>query len=126
MDACRYFAGLLVGALQGVGKERLLSPLYCPIEGYWERNPLSPRVAAVAEGSFKHRDMPEIRGTGYVVDTLEAVLWAFHHTGDFREGALRVVNLGEDAVRPAPYTGRKPGPGTEWKPSRRNGFSDWR
>ena len=31
------------------------------------------------------------------MDTLEAVLWVFHHTGDFREGALRVVNLGYDA-----------------------------
>ena len=97
VDACRYFAGLLVGALRGVGKEELLSPFYCPVEGYWERNPLSPKVAAVASGSFKHKSPPEIRGRGYVVDTLEAVLWAFHHTGDFREGALRVVNLGDDA-----------------------------
>ena len=97
VDACRYFAGLLVGALRGVSKEDLLSPLYCPVEGYWERSPLSAKVAAVAGGSFKHKDPPEIRGTGYVVDTLEAVLWAFHHTGDFREGALRVVNLGDDA-----------------------------
>ena len=97
VDSCRYFAGLLVGALRGVGKEELLSPLYCPVEGYWERNPLSPKVAAVAGGSFKHKDPPEIRGTGYVVDTLEAVLWAFHRSGDFREGALRVVNLGDDA-----------------------------
>ena len=97
VDACRYFAGLLVGALRGVGKEDLLSPLYCPVEGYWERNPLSPNVAAIAEGSFKHRDLRDIRATGYVVDTLEAALWAFHHTGDFREGALRVVNLGAEA-----------------------------
>ena len=66
-------------------------------KGLWERNPLSPNVAAVAGGSFKHKDPPEIRGTGYVVDTLEAVLWAFHHTGDFGEGSLRVVNLGDDA-----------------------------
>ena len=28
-------------------------------------------------GSFKHKDPPEINGRGYVVDTLEAVLWAF-------------------------------------------------
>ena len=97
VDACRYFAGLLVGALQGVAKEQLLSPLYCPVEGYWERNPLSPNVAAIAEGSFKHRDLRDIRATGYVADTLEAVLWAFHHAGDFREGALRVVNLGDNA-----------------------------
>ena len=97
VDACRYFAGLLVGPLRGVGKEELLSPLYCSVEGYWERNPLSPNVAAIAGGSFKHKAPPEIRATGYVVDTLEAVLWAFYHTGDFREGALRVVNLGDDA-----------------------------
>ncbi len=32
-----------------------------------------------------------------MVDTLEAVLWAFFHTEDFREGALKVVNLGDDA-----------------------------
>ena len=31
------------------------------------------------------------------MDTLEAVLWAFFHTEDFREGALKVVNLGQDA-----------------------------
>ncbi len=97
VDGCRYFAGLLVGALRGVGKEELLSPRYCPVEGYWERNPLSPNVAAIAGGSFKHRDLRDIQATGYVMDTLEAVLWAFHHTGDFRGGALRVVNLGDDA-----------------------------
>jgi ADP-ribosylglycohydrolase len=32
-----------------------------------------------------------------VIHTLEAALWAFHSTDSFREGALKVVNLGEDA-----------------------------
>ena len=32
-----------------------------------------------------------------MVDALEAVLWAFLHTKDFRVGALKVVNLGDDA-----------------------------
>lgn len=40
---------------------------------------------------------PQIRGSGYVIHTLEAALWAFHTTETFREGALAVVNLGEDA-----------------------------
>ncbi len=97
VDACRYFAGLLVGALRGVDKETLLSEHYSPVEGLWDVAPLAPRIAAIAEGSFKHKQPPEIRGTGYVVDTLEAVLWAFFHTEDFREGALKVVNLGQDA-----------------------------
>ena len=96
VDACRYFAGLLVGVLRGVDKQTLLSERYSPVEGLWDEAPLAPRIAAIADGSFKHKQPPEIRGTGYVVDTLEAVLWAFFHTGDFREGALKVVNLGDD------------------------------
>jgi ADP-ribosyl-[dinitrogen reductase] hydrolase len=32
-----------------------------------------------------------------VVDSLEAALWAFHHSRNFREGALLAVNLGDDA-----------------------------
>ena len=95
VDACRYFSGLLAGALTGVDRETLLSPRYCPVEGYWDRNPLAPGIDAIASGSFK--DNAEIRGKGYVVATLEAALWAFHHTENFRNGALRVVNLGDDA-----------------------------
>jgi ADP-ribosyl-[dinitrogen reductase] hydrolase len=34
---------------------------------------------------------------GFVVRALEAALWAFHHSDSFREGALRAVNLGDDA-----------------------------
>ena len=97
VDACRYFAGLLIGALGGVDKETLLSPSYCPMDGLWERDPLAEKVATVANGSFKDRDPPHIKGTGYVVDALEAALWAFHRSDSFREGALLAVNLGDDA-----------------------------
>ena len=97
VDACRYFAGLLVGALHGVDKETLLSAGYCPVEGLWDRDPLADRIARVADGSFKNRNPPDIRGTGYVVQSLEAALWAFYRSDSFRAGALLVVNLGDDA-----------------------------
>ena len=97
VDACRYFAGLLLGALHGIDKKTLLSAGYCPVDGLWEKRPLAEKIAAIADGSFKHRDPPEIKGTGYVVESLEAALWAFHRSRDFREGALRSVNLGDDA-----------------------------
>ena len=97
VDACRYFAGLLVGALRGLDRELLLSPSYCPVDTLWDRNPLADKIAAIADGSFKRRNPPEIRGAGYVVDALEAALWAFHHSRSFREGALLAVNLGDDA-----------------------------
>jgi len=97
VDACRYFAGLLVGALQGRPKDELLSPAFCPVPGLWDEIPLAPEIAAITAGSFKQKEPPAIRGTGYVVDCLEAALWAFHRSYDFREGALLAVNLGNDA-----------------------------
>lgn len=97
VDACRYFAGLIVGALNGVSKEDLLSAGYSPVQKLWHGAPLSPAVDEVASGSFKVRQPPEIRGSGYVVQTLEAALWAFERTGSYTEGLLQVVNLGDDA-----------------------------
>ena len=78
-------------------KETLLSPRYCPVESLWQSSHLARKIDEIAAGSFKRKEPPDIRGTGYVVDTLEAVLWAFHNTESFREGALKVVNLGDDA-----------------------------
>lgn len=96
VDACRYYAGLLVGALAGVPRATLLSPRYHPL-GAWPPGALAARIDAVAAGSFRHRQPPTIRGTGYVVDALEAALWAFAHHEDFAAGALAAVNLGDDA-----------------------------
>jgi ADP-ribosylglycohydrolase len=97
VDACRYMAGLIVGAVNGVPKETLLAPGYAPQSGAWTEAPLCPEIAAVAGGSFQRKQPPAIRGTGYVVDALEAALWAFAHHDDFRSGALAAVNLGDDA-----------------------------
>ena len=47
--------------------------------------------------SLKQKNPPDIRGTGYVVPSLEAALWAFHHGESFEDGVLMAVNLGDDA-----------------------------
>jgi ADP-ribosylglycohydrolase len=54
-------------------------------------------VQAVAAGSFRRKEPPALRGTGYVLDCLESALWAFHRGGSFEEGCLLAVNLGDDA-----------------------------
>ncbi len=97
VDACRYYAGLIVAALEGNSKEVMLSSRFCPIPDYWNNNELAPRIDAIAAGSFKQREPPEIRGSGYVVHALEAALWAFWTSDSFEGGALEAVNLGEDA-----------------------------
>jgi ADP-ribosylglycohydrolase len=106
VDACRYFGGLLIGAMNGASKAELLSPMYSPVRGLWRRESLAPKIAEVAGGSFARRSPPEIAGTGYVVKSLEAALWAFASTNDFREGCLTAVNLGDDADTTAAVYGQ--------------------
>jgi len=97
IDACRYFAGLIVGALQGLPKQQFLAERFHPVRGQWSRGELHPEIEEVANGSFLRREPPQIRGTGFVVQSLEAALWAVARGEDFRSGALLAVNLGDDA-----------------------------
>ena len=97
VDACRYMGSLIVGAVTGVGKKELLSEGYSVVGDNWKNQPLAPAINEIAQGSFKHRNPPEIKGTGYVVKSLEAALWAFYNSNNFREGCLLAVNLGDDA-----------------------------
>lgn len=96
VDACRYYALLIALALNGVNKSHLLASNPAALEVFKDE-PLTPAITAIASGSYRDREPPEIRGSGYVVHTLEAALWALSSTTDFRSGLLKVVNLGEDA-----------------------------
>lgn len=108
-DACRYFAALLAGAVNGASKEELLAEPYEPLPGYWKTNPLAPEIMEIARGSFKRREPPQIRGTGFVVKSLEAALWAFNKGDGFRDAVLLAANLGEDADTTAAICGQLAG-----------------
>lgn len=109
VDACRYYAGLIIGALHGASKDDLLSTRYCPLPGYWDEHSLVPEIDEIARGSFKQRQPPEIKGAGYVVKSMEAALWAFYHSDDFRTGCLLATNLGDDADTTAAIYGQLAG-----------------
>lgn len=109
VDACRYYGGLIVGALRGASKEELLSAMYSPAPALWSARPLHACIAEVADGSFRTKQPPDIVGSGYVVRSLEAALWAFHNSNSFREGCLMAVNLGNDADTTAAIFGQLAG-----------------
>jgi len=97
VDACRYFGGLITGALYGCSKEELLSELFSPLNDSWRTEPLTPKIEEIARGSFKEKNAQQVKGSGYVVESLEAALWAFYNTDSFEDGVLLAVNLGDDA-----------------------------
>jgi ADP-ribosylglycohydrolase len=97
LSACAYFSVVLCGLVHGLPREEVLHPDWEPSRRACQIYPLHPEVHEVALGSYRRKRPPEIRGSGYVVKSLEAALWAFHGARDFRDAVLRAVNLGDDA-----------------------------
>jgi hypothetical protein len=50
-----------------------------------------------AAGAYNGKFEAHIRGSGYVVQSLEAVLWVFERTDSFEDAILMAANLGDDA-----------------------------
>ena len=80
-----------------IDKKDLLSAYYSPVNRYFDDHEMVPEIRELASGSFKVKNPPEIKGGGYVVQSLEAALWAFYNSDCYEEGVLKVVNLGDDA-----------------------------
>ncbi|CAF2407863.1 unnamed protein product [Rotaria sp. Silwood2] len=99
-DACRYYGALIVAALHGETKEELLSNDFYDKHRLWFGNEiLHPDIQRIASGSYKKERGYDngIRGNGYILNALEAALWAFWiDNGSFESGALNAVHLGDD------------------------------
>jgi len=57
-------------------------------------------------GEYKEKQRQQIRSSGYVIDTLEAAMWAVWHTNNFRDAVLLAANLGDDADSVAATAGQ--------------------
>jgi len=96
IEACRYFTALLLGILQGFSKKEVLSESFC-MDQYSLSFSNTPKINEIVNGSYKRKSPPDIEGSGYVIKSLEAALWAFYNSSDFKEGCLLAANLGDDA-----------------------------
>lgn len=97
LSACRYLAVVLAALMDGREREEVLSADWSVLAELHAISPLHPAVLEVAHGSFRRKQPLEIKGSGYVVESLEAALWAFHQASSFRDAVLAAVNLGDDA-----------------------------
>lgn len=101
LDACRYFTGLLFAIFNGEPKDVVLKrPLV---------SPTTPKIQAIANGDYLSKPMSAIKGSGYVVDALEASLYCFAKTDTYRDAILMAANLGDDADTTAAICGQLAG-----------------
>jgi ADP-ribosylglycohydrolase len=90
VDACRLFARMLYRAFDHRSKDEVLFADAGSFGG-------AESIARIAGGEYRSKTVSEIRGSGYVVDCLEAALWCFWRASTFREAVLAAANLGLDA-----------------------------
>lgn len=93
VEACKVLADLLAEAVRGCTVSDLVA------------SGLAGRVRGFRVGQPR----AEVRGTGYVVASLHAALWAVSRTSTFRGAVLLAANLGEDADTTAAIAGQVAG-----------------
>jgi ADP-ribosyl-[dinitrogen reductase] hydrolase len=89
LDAAEALALILCAGIAGEGRGALAAGARASLA--------AAKVRAIAEGAFRGKSRRDIRSSGYVVDTLEAALWAVSESQTFEEAVLMAVNLGDDA-----------------------------
>jgi ADP-ribosyl-[dinitrogen reductase] hydrolase len=93
VEACAVYTILIVHALRSDTKADLVDVF---AKSEFMDADLRARLSSYPTlDAWSFRDESDIKSSGYVIDTLEAALWAFFTTQSFKEGALKVVNLGE-------------------------------
>ncbi len=93
IDTCKAMTSIIVTLLNGATKEASLRHPQITEN----IKPKSPKISEILEGSYKNKTTDDISGSGYVIESFEAALWAFWNSKTFQEGALLAVNLGDDA-----------------------------
>jgi ADP-ribosyl-[dinitrogen reductase] hydrolase len=101
LDAADALARVLTAGINGRGQESLRAGA--------DAGAKAPKVKAIADGSWRAKTRSDIRSSGYVVDTLEAALWAVAKSATFEEAVLKAVNLGDDADTVGAVTGQVAG-----------------
>lgn len=102
LDACRLLGEMLFRALDGADKHAIL------FESVTETL-ASDNIRHIAAGDYQGKSENDIRGNGYVVDSLQAALWCFWMTESFEEAILKAANLGGDADTTAAICGQVAG-----------------
>lgn len=89
---CQVFAEMLCRAFDGQSKEEILQ-----FKDPGDLPGISDLMRSVLAGEYRHKQSDAIRSSGYVVESLEAALWAFASTDTLEDAILTAVNLGDDA-----------------------------
>lgn len=97
---CDIYCSIMIEILKGTEKSALqgyaLPKIGKYLNSHPEFNDAMMKYDRIFHMNFKDTSENLIRSFGYVVDTLEAALWCFLNTENYKDCVLKAVNLGFD------------------------------
>jgi len=99
LDACRLLARIILRALLGGPKDEVALGDAGSFVG-------AEKIVAIADGAYRGKREADVRGSGYVVESLEAAISCFSRTDSFAQAILAAANLGDDADTTAAVCGQ--------------------
>jgi len=97
IDACRYFAALLLDAVRGRPLDQLLGALPEPAPDCWQAKPLRSEVLEWLVHDAKNRDVAQSRDTATdVLEALANMRSALRAAKDFEAAVKRAADAGRD------------------------------
>ncbi|MEJ8303828.1 ADP-ribosylglycohydrolase family protein [Saccharibacillus sacchari] len=103
--ACQIYVEMVLKLLEGGSAENAYRETVTSINERYAEHAELHTFERIMNGGLADLKRDEIRSSGYVVDTLEAALWCLLTTDNYREAALKAVNLGEDTDTTAAVAG---------------------
>lgn len=105
---CGIYSLIVWNILDGMDKFEAYREAIATAKKAYSADPFAKELVhydRVLNGNIHRENMENIRGSGYVVHTLEASLWAFLRNENFEDAIRDVVSLGEDADTTGAVTG---------------------
>jgi len=102
IEACRLLGSIIHNALDGMNKMQMLL-------NHNGQKFVNESIQDISECSYDGKPETIIKGSGYVIQSLEAALWCFLNTDNFRDAVLKATNLGDDADTTAAICGQVAG-----------------
>ena len=97
---CDIYCAVMLEILKGTDKADLLKSALSKVEGYviehYKFDKFYLKYKRLTKKDFVNLKENKIRSSGYIVDTLEAAMWCFLNSTNYRDCVLKAVNLGSD------------------------------
>ncbi|RYZ00568.1 MAG: ADP-ribosylglycohydrolase family protein [Chitinophagaceae bacterium] len=107
--ACYYYLEFARGLLAGKKKESIYAELQKDLPAFLRGlsvpDPELALFGRLLEGDISSLPASAVRGSGYVLQSLEASVWCLMTTDSYEQAVLKAVNLGEDTDTTGAITG---------------------